>query len=79
MTGEWFTASRSLPSGVYSVVRCTGCIGAAGAGRLDRIREEDTQTTIVVDSPLARELTATRVNVGAPESVLRLAAVLDSD
>ena len=35
LTGGWFTASRSLPSGVYSVVKCTGCIGAAGAGRLD--------------------------------------------
>ena len=44
LTGVWFTASRSLPSGVYSVVKCTGCIGAAAAdaGMLDQSLEYDT-------------------------------------
>lgn len=49
LASVWFTASRSLPSGVYSVVRCTGCIGAtaaaaaaAGAGRLHQSLEYDT-------------------------------------
>lgn len=36
LTGTWPTASRSLPSGVYSVVKCTGCIGAAGAEKVDQ-------------------------------------------
>ena len=52
LAGVWLTASRSLPSGVYSVVKCTGCIGATGAagavgaggaGRLDQSLEYDTQ------------------------------------
>ena len=43
LTGVWFTASRSLPSGVYSVVKCTGCIGGAGTERSDQRVEQDAQ------------------------------------